>query len=256
MTDRPLRIEWRARSHEGTVRELNEDSFAALPQLGLWAVADGMGGHDHGERASAQVVTRLSATARADTLEAMLEAAATAIHQANADIVEEGAANGARSGSTVAALVVSGRRFGVLWAGDSRVYLLRDRSLVRLTNDHTQVQDMVDRGIISAEDARGHPMGHVLSRAVGVGDALEIDAIADEVAPGDIFLLCSDGLYNALDEGELAAMLAGTAIEQLADALIERAIAHRADDNVTAIVVRAQEPTLLALNPAEPALAS
>jgi serine/threonine protein phosphatase PrpC len=249
-----LRIDWRAGTNVGAVRQVNEDSYSALPERGIWAVADGMGGHSHGDWASSQIARALDAVEPRDDFEALVEAAAQAIHSANALVCNEAAAKEQRMGSTVAALVVRHRRFGVLWAGDSRVYLVRGGHLLQMTRDHTMVQDMVDRGLISEEEAHGHPMGHVLARAVGVEETLQLDAVVDDVLPGDTFLLCSDGVTGMVPDEELLEIITQTEVNSLPDVLIERCLARHAPDNVTAIVVRALEPTLLVLAPQVAAL--
>ncbi len=245
----PLRLEWRAGTDTGAVRKVNEDSYSARPEAGLWAVADGMGGHAHGDWASGQIAQAIESVSAADSFDTLLDGAAQAIHNANLVVAQEAATRGQRMGSTVAVLVIRDRRFGILWAGDSRAYLVRGGQLFQLTRDHTTVQDMVDRGLISESEARGHPMSHVLARAVGVEPVLELDAVADDIMPGDIFLLCSDGVYGVLRDEELRDMLGQNDIDQLPDLLIARCLERGAPDNVTAIVVRVQEPTLLMLAP-------
>jgi serine/threonine protein phosphatase PrpC len=254
VTQARLRIDWQARSDPGAVRTINEDRIASDADRGIWAVADGMGGHANGDWA-AEILTQTITNAPPETgFDAILQGCAKAIHAANQTVFAEATGKQVRMGSTVAALVIAERRFGVLWVGDSRIYLLRDRVLHQLTRDHTQVQDMVDRGLLSPESAIGHPMSHVLTRAIGVEHALALDATTDDIVSGDIFLLCSDGLYGALPDTEIAEILCQTGIDGAADLLISRALDQEARDNVTAIVVRAQEPTLLMLAPAEDAL--
>ena len=150
-------------------------------------------------------------------------------------------------GATVVALVVRGDEFAVLWAGDSRAYLHRDGQLIQLTRDHTQVQEMIDRGLLDPADAEDHPMKHVLSRAVGVQDSLAIDAVRDRAQTQDLFLLCSDGLYGVVGEAEIARILSERGIAA-ADALVEASLAGGAPDNVTVSLVGLSEPTLLILN--------
>ncbi len=249
-----LRIDWRAGTDVGAVRQVNEDSFSALPDRGIWAVADGMGGHSHGDWASAQIAQALDSVGPADTFDALIDSAARAIHDANTIICAEAAAKEQRMGSTVVALVIQDRRFGVLWAGDSRVYLVRGGQLLQMSRDHTMVQDMVDRGLISEEEAHGHPMGHVLARAVGVEDTLQLDAIVDDVLPGDTFLLCSDGVYGMIPDPELLELIMRTEVDRLPEVLVARCLERDAPDNVTAIVVRAHEPTMLVIAPQAAAL--
>jgi serine/threonine protein phosphatase Stp1 len=249
-----LRIDWHAGTDVGAVRKVNEDSFSARPERGIWAVADGMGGHAHGDWASSQIAQALDAIAPHEDFNALIEAAAQAIHKANAIVCAEAVAKEQRMGSTVVVLVVQDRRFGVLWAGDSRIYLVRGGQLLQMTRDHTMVQDMVDRGLISEDEAHGHPMNHVLARAVGVEETLLLDAVVDDIQPGDTFLLCSDGVYGMVPDSELLDIIMQTEVNRLPDTLIARCLERHAPDNVTAIVVRAHEPTLLVLAPQTAAL--
>ncbi len=249
MSEQSFRIDWRARTDRGSVRELNEDRYIAVPEACVWAVADGMGGHDHGDWASEAIITAIEGIARENDFDAMLKATADAVHSANAEIFSAAQANGGRMGSTVVGLVIADRRFAVLWAGDSRAYLLRDQMLIQLTRDHTQVQALIDRGLLSPEEAQSHPMSHVLAKAVGVEPSLEIDAIADTVESGDVFLLCSDGLYGTLGEVEIRDILRSGTPAETAERLVSRCLEVGARDNVTAVVVHAREPTRLVFAP-------
>lgn len=242
----PFRIESWARTHEGRVRDHNEDSFCAKERAGLWAVADGMGGHEGGEWASAKLVEKLEAVELPTDFDGACEAVAEAIRKANRSILVEAQKRRKQMGSTVVVLLVQDQRFAILWVGDSRAYRLRDGELVQLSRDHSQVQEMVDRGILRAEDAVGHPMGHILSRAVGVRDEVEIDRVEGDVQPGDIFLLCSDGLHGYVEEREIARRLRGSP-ERAPDELVELTLANGAPDNVTVVAVWASDPTLLSL---------
>lgn len=247
MIDAGLRPQSAAATHEGRVRDHNEDSFHDGGEAGPWVVADGMGGHEHGERASAVLVEELSRPLVEEGFEERCNEVAERIHLANARIFAEAQEQGSQMGSTVVAMVAAGRRFAVLWVGDSRVYLLRGGALHQLSKDHSRVQEMLDRGLLTEEDARGHPMGHILARAVGVTPEVAVDVVADEVEPGDLFLLCSDGLHGFVPEDRIAELLGGGSLEGAVGALVEETLARGAPDNVTAIAVRFTEPTLLAL---------
>jgi serine/threonine protein phosphatase PrpC len=242
----PLRIDDEFRSDVGLVRSANEDSLAALSREQVWVVADGMGGHDHGKLASSSIVAALEAATIPEEMGEACDAVADAIQAANAESLAEAKALGSKMGSTVVALVVRDRQFAVLWAGDSRAYVFRGRELHQLTHDHTQVQEMVDRGLLTAEEAAGHPMAHVLARAVGVVPVLEIDAVSDEALPDDIFLLCSDGLHGVLSAEEIAEILAQSGRSSV-EPLITACIARGAPDNISVILVRASEPTNVVL---------
>ena len=243
----PFRIESWAQTHQGCVRDHNEDSYCAREPQGLWAVADGMGGHEGGEWASAVLVEKLDAIDVPGDFAAARSAVAEAIRRANHIILERARERGRQMGTTVVALLVQDQRYALSWVGDSRAYLLRDGELRQLSRDHTQVQEMVERGIMTPEDADGHPMGHILSRAVGVQDEVRVDEADGEVRPGDVFLLCSDGLHGYVEQRDIARLLARGSPERACDALVELTLANGAPDNVTVVAVWASEPTLLSL---------
>jgi serine/threonine protein phosphatase PrpC len=140
-------------------------------------------------------------------------------------------------GTTAVGLILRGREFAIGWVGDSRAYIQRRGGLFQLTVDHTHVQDLIDEGILRPEDAVDHPMSHVLTRALGVSETLQVDIVKDEAEPGDRFLLCSDGLSGPVSEAEIRAALHLDNPQSAVDALIERAYANGAPDNVTAIVI-------------------
>jgi serine/threonine protein phosphatase PrpC len=243
----PFRIESWARTHEGRVRDHNEDSYCAREPQGFWAVADGMGGHEGGEWASATLVGKLEAIDLPREFDRAQDLVAEAIGEANRVILEEAQRRRKQMGSTVVTLIVQDRRYAVLWVGDSRAYLLRDGSLQQLSRDHSQVQDMVERGMMRAEDAVGHPMGHILSRAVGVTERVEVDRVTGDVQPGDVFLLCSDGLHGYVEEQEIARLLGRGSPERASQELVDLTLKNGAPDNVTVVAIWASEPTLLSL---------
>ncbi|MES3151745.1 PP2C family protein-serine/threonine phosphatase [Sphingomonas faeni] len=238
-----------ATTHPGLVRRVNEDRYAERTADGLWVVADGMGGHAFGDWAAHAVVQAIESVAVPSSFDAAVQAVADGVHSANRRIWAESQRRGQQMGSTVVVLLVCGDRFAVLWVGDSRGYLLRDRMLVPLTRDHSQVQEMVDRGLIAPEDAADHPRGHVLARAVGVGARIAVDVVTDTAEPGDRFLLCSDGLSGQVTDPELTVMLALPLPSDAIEALVARALERGAPDNVTAVLVGVQETTRLDLVP-------
>ena len=241
-----LRLEDEVGTHQGCVRAVNEDSFVSRPRDCIWAVADGMGGHKNGQYASGVVAKAIEVVAAGETLEGSFEAVANAIYAANNEIFNLAQSRGEQMGTTVVALVFCGLEFAVLWAGDSRAYLYRVGDLHQLTRDHTQVQEMVDRGLLSPEEALDHPMGHVLARAVGVQQTLDVDANGDTAQFGDVFILCSDGLHGVLADSEISRIIDGPG-GQAAEKLVEACLASGAPDNVTVTIVRAFEPTALTL---------
>jgi serine/threonine protein phosphatase PrpC len=230
-------------SHVGRVRTLNEDACLERPEAGLWMVADGMGGHDAGDVASSAIRDALNGLDVPAALSAGVDRVEDRLMEVNAHLrrlaAEHGA--GATIGSTVVVLLAGGRYGVVLWAGDSRAYRLRDGGITPITSDHSQVQEWVDEGRISREEAESHPSGNVITRAVGASDTLFLDVDVEAVEPGDVFVLCSDGLYRHVKEDEIARLAADADLERAARALIELTLERGAKDNVTVVVLRAEE---------------
>ncbi|MFD1951494.1 PP2C family protein-serine/threonine phosphatase [Sphingomonas arantia] len=241
-----LRFEQSSRSDVGCVRAVNEDAYLSHWQGDIWAVADGMGGHARGRWASAQIVAALEVMEFPADLEGASDATIAAIHEANQTILLAGQAEDKVIGSTVTALIIRDQRFTVVWAGDSRVYRIRRNSLSRLTSDHTPVEEMVKAGLLTRQEAGDHPMAHMLSRAVGVRQDLMLDQCSGEVLPGDVFILCSDGLTRVVPDHELLTMVGQCAPNMAASALVECALTHGAADNVTVVVVGCDETTHVA----------
>jgi protein phosphatase/serine/threonine-protein phosphatase Stp1 len=230
----------RAVTHPGTKRGHNEDTFVARPDLGLWAVADGAGGHEAGEVASEMIATTLETIPGALTAEEMLAQVRMRISATHAALQECAArkGQGALVASTVVVLIVRHAHFACLWAGDSRAYLLRDSVLQRVSRDHSLVQELVDAGELDEAEAEGHPRANVITRAVGdPSETLDLDKVTGRVAPGDRFLLCSDGLSKVLDDAAIARVLNAAPAEQAAEQLVAEALARHATDNVTAVVM-------------------
>lgn len=229
---------WSA-SHEGAVRSRNEDNFVNRPDLGLWAVADGAGGHQSGDVASATIVDGLSSMpAGLDAAQALAEVRLR-IDQAHDTLTAEGArrGGGAVLASTVVVLLARTDYYACLWAGDSRAYLLRDGRLVQVNHDHSLVQRMVDNGELDAAAAATHPWSNIVTRAVGATDdtGFALDKTTGRLHPGDRFLLCSDGLSKTLSEAELASLLADP--DDPAERLLVAALDRQVDDNVTAVAI-------------------
>ncbi|MFL5335911.1 MAG: PP2C family protein-serine/threonine phosphatase [Geminicoccaceae bacterium] len=228
------------RSHVGHVRELNEDSAAALPERGLWVVADGMGGHERGDHASRLVTSSLARMPPTDGAVDLLRLVQATLASCNRELHEEAAKDGL-SGCTVVVLLAAEGHIACLWAGDSRLYRLRAGRLERLTQDHSVVQELIDQGEIATEAARDHPWRNRITRAVGIDERLELDALQDRVLPGDRYLLCSDGLTGELTDEEIAGLLAGPTADAAAERLLELTLTRAARDNVTLIVVEPQD---------------
>jgi protein phosphatase/serine/threonine-protein phosphatase Stp1 len=231
-----------AATDAGAVRTHNEDAFVNRPDLGLWAVADGAGGHEAGEVASRMIADALEAIPPglpAGEMLAQIRLRITAIHAA---LREEAARRGPRAmiASTVVVLIARDGHFACLWAGDSRAYLLRGGQLSQMTRDHSLVQELVDSGAIPAEEAESHPRANVITRAVGADcDELELDKVTSLLVTGDRFLLCSDGLSKTVSEERLAELLGSMDAMPLADLLVSEALSLEASDNVTAVTVEA-----------------
>lgn len=231
-----------ARTHVGHVRELNEDNFLDRPQIGLWAVADGMGGHQAGEVASALVVEALARIDPASSGHAYLTAVGETLQAVNNDLVSRAARDpaGGAIGATVVTLLAYERHYACLWAGDSRAYLLRGGVLRQITHDHSLVQELVDAGDISRQQARTDRRAHVITRAVGVRAPLDLDVRYAPVEAGDLFLLCSDGLTGLVEDHEIRALMLDGDLDQIADALLSITLRRGARDNVTVVLVKAE----------------
>ncbi len=227
-------------SHAGMVRQKNEDACLNEPGRGLWAVADGMGGHAFGEFASGMVVDALDDIAEPDSLAAYVAAVRTQLQSVNGELREEALSRDVMViGSTVVVLLAHERRCACLWAGDSRLYLYRGGQLRQLTRDHSQAEECRTRGV--KPGMRRIPR-NTITRAVGAADTLELDEETLDVLGGDMFLLCSDGLSNEVDEQQICnALLAGDCV-YATETLIDLALDHGGRDNVTVIVVRADDP--------------
>jgi serine/threonine protein phosphatase PrpC len=225
-----------AKTHVGCRRKLNEDAVLACPDRGLWAVADGMGGHDAGEVASAMVVEALSKCSADSTAQEVL----ASLSDVNARLVEMARTgfNGRTIGSTVVGLVADENKFTCFWAGDSRAYRVRDGAITRLTRDHSLVQDLLDAGMIDEAGAESHPNSHVITRAVGASDHLTVETVAGDVRSGDLFLLATDGLTRLFSDDELLAGLQSKDLEADAERLLQMSLDRDAPDNVSMILVR------------------
>ena len=239
-------------SHDGSVRDHNEDAFLARGGEGLWVVADGMGGLDDGQWASRVLARQLAEAPLSDDLERDAASVAEVVSHANFVIFRESTERQNHMGSTVVALLVRGPRFAAVWAGDSRLYLRRDGVLNQVTVDHTQVQQLVTAGYLTPREAAEHPMSHVLARAVGTQAEVETEALVGDVRAGDLFLLCSDGLPRVLEDHEIAHELESGNPSDMVRRLIELSLERGSPDNVTAMVIGCVDPTLANGGPAAP----
>ena len=239
-SEKILRFECVARTHAGCKRKINEDAMLSRPDLGLWAVADGMGGHEAGEVASALVVDMLERAPARASLSARIDEARIALHTANRQLLTLAQSGGDKRtiGSTIVLLTVDAASFACLWAGDSRAYLARDGALEQLTHDHSLVQQLVDSGDIDPQSAAQHPNATIILRAVGAAQDLDIDGIEGKLRAGDGLLLASDGLTRLISDSEMLQGLESADLEAAADRLMDLCLARKAPDNVTFILVR------------------
>lgn len=234
--DRPLWFSC-ARTDVGHIRKANEDAFLDAREQGLWVVADGMGGHSRGDRASQSIIEKLHDFTATKNAEHDLAQIRQRLDEANRQCREESAGQGSM-GSTVAALYVYGSEAYVIWAGDSRIYRYRDPDFIQLTDDHSLVQELYRLGELEADELDNHPSSNVITRAVGVHDILEPQVRKIKVKPGDRYLLCSDGLFKDVADDELKERLIQFGPDQAADAMMALALKRGGSDNTTAIVVQ------------------
>lgn len=231
-----------AASHCGLVRAKNQDAFLENPRLGLWAIADGMGGLASGERASRAVVDAL---ARLEPGTALADRVEVCMIQVNDDLRWEAAMSdgGSMMGSTVVVLLVEGQGFVCLWAGDSRLYRWRNGSLQRMTSDHTPRQALLNAGLVQPEHPMLQGLDHMVSRAVGIEDTFRFDRVEGVIEPGDLFLLCTDGLSKVIDEAVICTMLGSAIPAHAIQHLIQAALLAGGPDNVTAVIVGEHAPS-------------
>ena len=224
----------------GMIRRHNEDSLCLRPDLGLWAVADGMGGHLAGETASRMTVELLAEEIAANT---GLVESISRIHSRIAAFSRTDPSCESM-GSTVVAMRSDGRTYEIAWVGDSRAYLWDGETLHGLTRDHSYVQLLIDNGVISKTDAQHHPERHVITQSLGSGDigGLDVGSVHGAFHANERILLCSDGLTGELDESGISSILKqGLPEQDLVDQLIEAANQHGGTDNISAILVGAGE---------------
>jgi protein phosphatase len=231
-------VECAGASHPGRIRTVNEDAWLARPETGIFAVADGMGGHQRGDVASRMVIDGLARLPPAPDARSMREQVELVLAGVDQDL--QSSDPGDVSGSTVVVLLICELHFAVLWAGDSRAYRIGGDGFVLMTRDHNMAQVLVDSGELAPEAARGHRLANRVTRAVGAATDLLLEGTQGELRAGDSFLLCSDGLVRHVEDTEIH-----TALEQMtpaaaADHLLELTLARGAKDNVTVVVLRVQ----------------
>lgn len=226
-------------SHQGNVRARNEDACAGVTESGLWVVADGMGGHADGHIASRLATdTIVENVVNGKSLtDAIALAQARLLKAVNMGEGEHG------MGTTVVVLHIQGNTFELAWVGDSRAYLLRD-GLRPLTRDHSLVQEWMEAGLLTREQARQDPRRNIITRALGLDDPLQTqpDTLYGELHPGDALLLCSDGLSNELEDSVIESLLAQTGSEaERVQRLLEAALAAGGRDNITLALIQCDD---------------
>ncbi|SDS67333.1 PP2C family protein-serine/threonine phosphatase [Pseudomonas oryzae] len=241
------RLGYAALTAVGRVRAHNEDAILCCPHLGLWAVADGMGGHQRGEVASSLALKTLRQQTQRGVvlLDAVQAANAAILAAADAD-------DGSRGmGTTLVAAQFAGAAFEVAWVGDSRAYRIGSQGIERLTRDHSLVQALVDAGQLTPEQASSHPRRNVVTQCLGRADqALTVDVVLGELGPGELLLLCSDGLSGELSDVRIHEICAGAdTLEAMTCQLVEAANQAGGRDNISCIVLGLGEPAAAAAEP-------
>jgi serine/threonine protein phosphatase PrpC len=229
-------------SDVGVERSNNEDSAAVDLELGLFIVADGMGGHAAGEVASRiaveATISALRSRPRPKRLRDESEVMLQALHDANAAVVREADERGTLGmGTTLSAVFVRRRSAVIAHVGDSRIYSITKKGIAQLTVDHTLVQAMVQQGVLTAEQAQTHPDKHVLTQAIGTLGRLEPQVLQAKVPAHGRLLLCTDGLHDSLSAAEIEELARREDLDEAAHALVERANALGGHDNVTVLLV-------------------
>lgn len=225
-------------SDTGPVRAKNEDALLEWPEAGLWAVADGMGGHANGALASAMVITALQAVEPCENLQAMEKRVVSALTQADRNLKNLAINDSALiSGSTAVVLIIVQQMASCIWAGDSRLYHCNDDRFQQITRDHTQAFDFIESGYLTEEEARSHPSSSVLTRVIGGHGPVRLSSKRFPLTLSDRFLLCSDGLSNVLPPNELEKCLRLQSFDECSSLLVRSSLAQGARDNVTAVSV-------------------
>jgi len=238
MDDAKSWIEAGAATHVGKVRRQNEDNYLVATRRGLWAVADGMGGHEAGDIASGVVVEELAAIPVPATASQLLASCERHIVNANSRLKKLGDERGTVIGTTVAVLLIFDGHYAAVWSGDSRIYRVRQHRIEQISTDHTEVQELVSAGKLTAQEARTWPRRNVITRAIGVCDDPELEIKGGALEPGDIFVICSDGLTAHVEDQEILAFASGHPPQKACDLLVDLTLDRGAVDNVTVVAVR------------------
>jgi serine/threonine protein phosphatase PrpC len=243
------KLSWALRSEPGEVRPHNEDCAGAYAPTTpddvwdrgpLWVVADGLGGHAAGEVASRLTVDTMLATWSGGAPNAPAQSLRTAVRNANTAVVDAALEASKRGmGTTVTALTLAGREAVIAHVGDSRAYRVRGGECTQLTADHSRVGEMLRMKMITPEQAANHPARSMLTRSLGAQMTVQVDLVKDPIETGDVFVVCTDGLWDVVPRGDIAGVVAESAVAyEAADRLVELALRRGSADNVTCVVVR------------------
>lgn len=227
-------------THPGKLRRRNEDCYLVRSDTGLWAVADGMGGHDAGDVASRTVIEALDAVQHPISASELLEQCKTQMLKANTQIIKiSEARSGITIGTTIAVLLIRDDHFACIWAGDSRIYRATCDNITQLSRDHTEVQELIASGTVSLDEAKAWP-NNIITRAIGVAREPDLDVVTGPVDPGDVFILCSDGLTRHLHDDEIHQAVNAYGAQDACDAMLALTLQRGGHDNVTAVIVQPQ----------------
>jgi len=240
MTDQIVKWQAAMLTNSGNVREYNEDSGLVKTQNQLWVVADGMGGHEAGDVASKMITQTLDNIVPSNDFTQYLDQVDDALISVNQQlrVLARDKYNGRTIGSTVVAMIAHSHYIAYLWVGDSRIYRVRNRQITQLTRDHSEVQNMVDQGLLNAEEAELHPAANVITRAIGASDNLYLSVGIEETENEDIYILCSDGLYRDISDAELLQLSESEDVSTICENMMRVALSREAKDNVTVIITK------------------
>lgn len=230
----------------GHVRETNEDCCLEMPEHGLWAVADGMGGHESGALASRMIIDSLSRVSPQEKLSSFVDEVEDTITEVNDKLNAQASLRITPTtiGSTVAALLVRGHVSLSVWAGDSRVYRYRDGELEQITRDHSHTEQLIEQGVLPSDSPDLSATSHIITRAVGGAETVFLDSEVRALRHGDRYLLCTDGLNKQLSDDKIRDGLALGNCAAACSNLINLALKRRCIDNVTAVVVQFRKTAL------------
>jgi protein phosphatase len=239
MKDAPGKFESGAATDVGKVRHENEDAYLVLPESGVFAVADGMGGHEAGSLASAIVIDSLRNIAEPKTVAELLSRCCENLASANDRLLEiADERGGIVIGATVAALLAWEGYYACVWSGDSRIYLVRQGAISQLSRDHTEVAELIAEGVLTTEEAQTWPRRNVITRAIGVYHELDLEIAEGVLEKGDLFVICSDGLTTHVADAEILEAACLMEPQGASDKLVALTIERGATDNVTVVIVR------------------